>query len=445
MTQENSNGGKFREYISRSVTIKAITIVILMLLLMIPNSMIEMIIYDREQMNQAATMEVSERWARNQQLTGPILTIPYKVNISTDDKVKRVQRYFHILPETLNINGEVLPKELYRGIYKVAVYESKISMNGHFEIPEMPFAEKEDIEIEDAFFTWGISDLRGIQDEIDMVCNQEKLSVSPGSQIPTLVPLGVSVDASQSEKIIENIRARDKIDFQLDINLQGSRNLSFVPLGSVTDINLSSPWPSPKFVGNFLPDERNVDKDGFQANWKVLQLNRPFPQSFVGNQQAHALQESTFGVDFLISLDDYQKSIRSVKYAGMTIALTFLIFFLVELLNKKKIHPLQYALVGLGLCLFYILLVSFSEHMLFNTAFFIAASAIITMIGLYSMSIFQEKKHVIILIFSLICVYLFLFTTLQLADYALLIGSIGLFIVLSITMYFTRKIDWYSS
>ena len=175
----------------------------------------------------------------------------------------------------------------------------------------------------------------------------------------------------------------------------------------------------------------------------MLQLNRNFPQSWIDTGEAEKLQNAAFGVDLILPLDDYQKSMRSAKYAIMTIVLTFLIFFLVEILNGRKIHPFQYTLVGLALSLFYILLISISEHTNFNLAYAISTCAIVGMISLYSMSVFKMPKLSMLLVATLIGIYGFLFVTLQLADYALLMGSIGLTIILAITMYFTRNINWY--
>ena len=155
------------------------------------------------------------------------------------------------------------------------------------------------------------------------------------------------------------------------------------------------------------------------------------------------MQNSAFGVNLIMPLDDYQKSMRSAKYAAMTIALTFLIFFLVEILNGRKIHPFQYVLVGLGLVLFYVLLVSISEHSNFNLAYLISSVAIVSMITLYSYSIFRVRKLTLLLFATLVGIYGFLFVTLQLADYALLMGSAGLTLILGLTMYFTRNVNWY--
>ncbi|PIQ29731.1 MAG: hypothetical protein COW63_11560 [Bacteroidetes bacterium CG18_big_fil_WC_8_21_14_2_50_41_14] len=175
----------------------------------------------------------------------------------------------------------------------------------------------------------------------------------------------------------------------------------------------------------------------------MLQLNRNIPQSWVYGDQRENLNNAAFGVDLILPLDDYQKSMRSAKYSVLTIALTFLIFFLVEILNRRKIHPFQYTLVGLALILFYVLLISISEHTNFNVAYFISTVAIVSMVSLYSMSIFKLRKFTMILTTILAAIYGFLFVTLQLEDYALLMGSIGLTIILGATMYFTRKINWY--
>ena len=234
------------------------------------------------------------------------------------------------------------------------------------------------------------------------------------------------------------------INYSFNLDLQGSHNLSFMPVGSNTNITLESSWSSPSFNGNFIPDARDVSEQGFTANWEVLQLNRNFPQYWTGEGQAYNLAGSVFGIDFILPMDDYQKSMRSAKYAVMTVVLTFLIFFLVEILTKRKIHPFQYTLVGLSLSLFYVLLISLSEHSNFNTAYLISALAVILMISLYSISVFNSKKHSFLLVAVLTGIYGFLFVTLQLTDYALLMGSIGLMLILATTMYFTRNINWYN-
>jgi len=410
-----------------------------MLLLLIPASMIMSIITEREQMNELAITEVSSKWANSQEIIGPVLTIPVVYEYKNDERIIETTKYWHLLPENLKIEGSVEPQNLKRGIYEVVVYQSNLSVSGDFRVAQSPDpTDLKEIKYHQSFLTIGISDLRGIKNSIELQWDEENLNVKPGSRISEIVYSGITVDVPDlQEKLDRNI------EFQFSLDLQGSRNLSFTPVGNQTEVQLTSPWPSPSFNGNFLPDSREVGQGGFKATWSVLQLNRNFPQWWIGDSNAVKMKESAFGVDLILPLDDYQKSFRSAKYAVMTIALTFLVFFLVEILNRKKIHPFQYTLVGLALCLFYTLLVSISEHSNFNLAYGISTLGIVAMISLYSLSIFKARKLTLLLVVILGGIYGFLFVTLQLADYALLMGSIGLALILGATMYFTRNINWY--
>ncbi|MEQ9376427.1 MAG: cell envelope integrity protein CreD [Imperialibacter sp.] len=439
MENETTPLEKVNNWIKNSVMLKLTTITILVLLLLIPTSMITSIISEREHLNNAAVSEVSGKWADSQLVNGPILTIPLVYEYLKDDKIVEAVKYWHILPKSLDITGTVDPEKLRRGIYEIVVYRSALAVNGSFVIDKMPDENNlKTIRWGQAFLTIGISDLRGIEDDVVVKWNNRDLKVEPGSRISDIAYAGFTVAVPD----LTDAFGKD-LAFGFDLKLQGSRNLSFTPLGSNTNIKLTSAWPSPSFNGNFIPDDREVSDAGFSANWKVLQLNRNFPQSWIGSGEAEKLQNSAFGVDLILPLDDYQKSMRSAKYAIMTIVLTFLIFFLVEILNGRKIHPFQYTLVGLALSLFYILLISISEHANFNLAYAISTCAIVGMISLYSMSVFKMPKLSMLLVATLIGIYGFLFVTLQLADYALLMGSIGLTIILAITMYFTRNINWY--
>lgn len=344
-----------------------------------------------------------------------------------------------MLPENLTIEAEITPKSLKRGIYEVVVYSSDIRCIGTFDLDQLPKPENiKEILYQQAFFTIGISDLRGIKNQVTFHCNQSTLKPIPGIKLTDLMYSGLTFPTFCLEDGITTI------PFSFALDLQGSHNLSFVPLGNTTQVKVSSPWTSPSFMGNFLPDHRNINKDGFEASWAVLQLNRNYPQSWLGNAPKSQMEDSAFGVDFILPLDDYQKSSRSAKYAVMSIALTFLVFFLVEILNNRKIHPFQYTLVGLAICLFYILLVSISEHLSFNIAYGISVIAIVAMITMYSLSVFEKVKLSLVLLMTLCALYGFLFVTLQLSDYALLMGSIGLVLILACTMYFTRHVNWYT-
>jgi len=440
MNTEQSPFEKLNRWLKQSVGLKLMTITILMLLLLIPASMIKSIIQEREVLNKSVLNEVSSKWAEGQQINGPILTIPLVYEYQKDEnKIITKTKHLYILPENLKVTGDIEPNKLKRGIYEVVVYRSKLKVTGNFDLKgKINQANLKEIQYDKAFLTVGISDLRGIEDQIIVNWDKEKLSVEPGSKLVDLVNSGISIDLPNLTD-----QMNKKVDFSFDLNLQGSQNLSFVPVGSTTEVNLNSPWSSPSFNGNFIPKNRKIDDSGFKASWKVLLLNRNYPQSWVDHNFSSKLMSSSFGVDLIMPLDDYQKSMRSAKYAAMTIALIFLVFFLVEIMNGRRIHPFQYTLVGLALCLFYVLLISISEHSNFNIAYLISAGISSLLILLYSRSVFQSAKFTGILSATILGIYTFLFVTLQLADYALLMGSIGLTTILGITMYFTRNINWY--
>ncbi len=401
--------------------------------------MIQSIIQERESMSASAIHEVSNKWATSQDINGPILTIPFTKEYIIDDKSAITNHYFHMLPEKLNITGTVNPEKLKRGIYEIVVYNSEMSIDGFFDLSEAKkITGAKDIIWTDAFVTMGITDLRGIKEQLLFSWGEEIIGVEPGSKISSIVQSGVTIATPLKSDLID-----DSISFNLNLNINGSQSLSFMPLGGVTNVELTSTWDAPSFNGNILPDSREVNEDGFNAQWQVLELNRNFPNSWMDNAVSNQIYNSKFGVDLLLPIDDYQKSMRSAKYAMLILTLTFLVFYLVEVMNKRKIHPFQYTLVGLALCLFYILLVAISEHSNFNTSYFISASAIVLMIGLYSLSVFNNKSLSLTLSLILIALYGFLFVTLQLVDFALLIGAIGLALILAATMYVTRKIDWY--
>lgn len=452
MEDQKTTFDRLGSWINNSIMLKLMIITFLMLLLLIPTSMIQSIIYEREMLNEQASLEVSSKWGNRQTINGPILTLPvvyeYQEKEKEDDKekIKTYQRteYFHILPNDLTINGDIAPRVLKRGIYESVVYESDLILNGHFNISPDKIQERvkqqnfKAIRWDKAFLTLGISDLRGIQEQLTIKWLDSDLDVQSGTKINPIIGKGVTASLPS----LNNFKTT-KHTFKLKLAIQGSQNLSLIPLGEITNVALASNWDAPSFDGSFLPDSRKVTENGFEASWKVLQLNRNIPQYWQGNNTQFSINESAFGVTLMSTVDDYKKSVRSAKYAVMTIALTFLMFFLVEVINKRKIHPFQYALVGLGLCLFYVLLVSISEHTNFNIAYGVSTMGIIAMIGLYSISVLKVKKLSTLLSTALAGIYAFLFVTLQLSDYALLMGSMGLTLILGLTMYFTRNIDWY--
>lgn len=435
----NTNPSKSNSILKNSVTTKVAIIGVLILLLLIPMSMIESIIVDREHQREKAIKEVSNKWAGKQTITGPVLTIPMSYEVMVNKQIVTKKENLHILPEDVTYKSTIEPKKLHRSIYEIVVYQSGLVTNGNFKLPDFSiYTDSKKIHFDKAYISIGISDLKGIKNKIALNFNGEKTRVTPGVKV-NFIDSGITIPLPDLTPLVSKI-----IPFDFNMKLQGSQSISFVPVGNNTKVEINSPWDSPSFFGNFLPDNRIVTKDGFKASWNILELNRNFPQVWLNNEHTKKMQNAAFGVNLKLPMDDYQKTIRSAKYSVMIISLTFIMFFLVEALNKKKIHPLQYILIGAALCIFYILLVSISEHSNFNLAYLISAAAVISLITLYAHSAIKEFKITALILFVLLTIYGFVFVILQLSDYALLMGSIGLLVIIGLTMYATRNINWYT-
>lgn len=429
---------KVNDWVKNSITLKIIVIGLLILVLLIPMNMIRSLIFEREQLSAETIREVSEIWGASQTLAGPILTIPYKVPFKTDDGVAYQSNYVHILPDQLAINGQVAPETRYRGIYEVAVYQSALHFSGTFPAASLKEINEpeEYIMWEEAFVTVGIPDMRGIIEDVALNWEGEQIQMNPGLLSKDIVNSGIVAKTPLNPEALE-----ENMEFSFSLHLNGSRNLSFIPLGRETKVKLTSSWPDPGFSGAFIPRDPEINEDGFTAEWKTLNLNRNFPQ--IWKNSDHNVNEAAFGVNLVIPVDEYQKSMRSAKYGVLVIALTFLIFFFVEVLNKKCIHPFQYILVGLALTLFYSLLVSLSEQIGFNAAFMVSAGATAALVAAYSQSIYKNRKLTSLTGLFLAAIYGFIFVIIQLTDLALLAGSLGLFVILALVMYLSRNVDWY--
>ncbi len=434
---------KLSNWLKNSVMVKLLSMGILVLLLMIPSNMVESLIRERQMTHEDAVNEISEKWGNAQTVSGPVINVPY-TTVFTNDDGKRISevRYAHFLPDELNIAGEFDPEIRHRSIYEAVVYKSNLSVSGSFSYPD--FSEwnisPNDILWKEATMTLGISDLRGVKQRLSINLNGQNIEFNPGLDNHDMQESGVSIRIPLTE-----LHKQDsaKMNFTMSFKLNGSKEMYFLPLGKETHVALSSAWKDPSFDGAFLPDSHHVSDKGFDAHWKVFHLNRNYAQKFRGVPSG--ISESAFGVKFLIPVDNYQKTYRSAKYAILLITLSFTLFFFIEVLNRKRIHPFQYILVGVALCLFYTLLLSLSEYMSFNKAYIISALAIIAMIGLYTKTIFKSNQLTLLFTLSLIILYTFVFSIIQLQDYALLLGSIGLFVVLATVMYLSRKINWYGT
>ncbi|MFN0216353.1 MAG: cell envelope integrity protein CreD [Saprospiraceae bacterium] len=418
-------------------TFKGVVIFSLMLVLLIPTSMIESLIHERERRQNEAINEVSSKWGLRQTVSGPILVLPYEqthLNTENNEVYKEI-KYACFLPDELRFNGRVNPEKRHRGIFDVVLYSSKLSLEGNFSPPLVQKLIPADAKVlwDKATLVLGIPDLRGLEDQVSLQWGDLPLVFDPGIPMPGLAESGIHVPVT--------IGTGDKYPFKIELALKGSGALLFTPLGKVTDVQITSPWADPSFTGAFLPDSKSVSAEGFEAKWKVLNLNRNYPQQWTSDAKIN-FNESAFGVDFLLPVDNYQKSMRSVKYAILFIGLTFLTIFFIEMGQSRRVHPFQYALIGLALVIFYTLLVSISEHVPFNSTYLIAAVMTIGMTGLYARSLFQSNRMALFVCGTLAILYGFLFVVLQQQDYALLIGSLGLFAILGVVMYVSKRINW---
>lgn len=421
--------------LKKSLGIRLFIIGFLSLVLLIPSLLIQELISERESRRNSVADEISQKWGKKQTVIGPLITIPYRHYFNTDDKIEQVIRYAHFLPENLSIEGSIIPEIRYRGIYKVIVYNSKLKLSGNFPSLDLSVLNisPDDYLVDEAFVSVGISDMTGIKDFVSINWDGRDYAANPGIETNDVLQSGIS--------IAPDIESGESYPFEFELNLNGSSGMLFSPVGKQTVVDLSSEWPNPSFTGNFLPVNRDISSSGFQSNWEVLHLNRNFSQQWTGPNQE--VSNAVFGVDLLLPVDEYQKTMRTAKYAIMFIALTFLTFFMMELLGKKVIHPVQYLLIGFALLLFYTLLLSISEYLVFKLAYVIAALAIISLITVYSYRVLSDIRKAGIILGVLTLLYGYLYILLQLQDYALLMGSIGLFVVLSLVMYLTRNIDWF--
>ncbi len=451
------------------IILKSFLIGLLILLLLIPTLFIQNLVAERKQRQQESITEISSRWAGSQTVVGPVIGIPYTETITEDNKTTQEQKkWAYFLPAKLSIKAQLVPEVRYRGIYQAIVYTTALQIRGSYD--SLSFGElnipREKLLWSEAAVFFDISDVQGLKEDMvlhlapgnstNVTASSAGSTTTGNSVTPTLsakagsatdlplIPAKFSTDqfkSALSASLPSWVSSTNgPLEFSATVSLKGTGNLLFVPIGRETKAEASSSWSNPSFTGSVLPDLRTIKDSGFDANWKVLALNRKYPQEW--KQGVYDLNSSAFGVDLIVPVDAYQQTTRSVKYAILIIVLTFTAFFLIEWVYGRSIHSLQYLLVGFALCIFYTLLLSLSEYTGFNIAYGLAAAATIALIGWYVGSMLRSSKMSMFIIFLLVVQYGFVFTLIQLQDYALLMGSIGLFITLALVMYFSRKIKW---
>ena len=439
---------KFSNWMRNSITARMLVVGVLIMVLLIPLSFVKDLITERSYRQKEVVNEINSKWGNEVVLSGPILKVPYTIEKEekTYDKkkesyfttTKEISKFAYFFPDELNIDSKVETKPLNRSIYKSVVYNSDIEVSGEFPIIDFSSeaVKPKTIEWEKASVIVQTSNLKGIRNTLEVQLGNQKLTMNPKYDTNSL-------NTIQSEAIVgitETVKSPTPFSFTMTVN--GSESLQFIPIGKETSATMTSNWHSPSFNGLFLPEDgsRNITADGFSASWKVLQINRQFEQAFFG--YLPNLQEFAFGTKLIIPVDEYQKSERTAKYGFMVIGLTLLVFLLIQLVSKIYIHPFQYVMVGLALVMFYTLLISISEHSTFLKAYLIAAFSVLALIVVYSRAILKGFKFPLLIGVSLTSLYGFIYIIIQLESYALLVGSIGLFTILAIIMFASRKIDW---
>jgi inner membrane protein len=428
---ENQTNFQEKKSIFQSSTAKMIMVGILILVLLVPLTLVQDLIVERSVRQKEVISETTSKWGNSVYFYGPILKIPYK------DPMTGRNNYAYFFPENLNNKTEVtMVKPLERSIYKSNVFSTKMQFDGKYSNPD--FISKgipaENIYWNRAKIMIRTTNLKSLKDEVKMKIGKQNL-------------LFESV-ANASNDSIESLETnyfdyqslQNNATFNFDISFNGSKQIKIVPIGKTTDAKITSNWNSPNFNGNFAPISREITAKGFTANWKILHFNRPFAQQYF--EVLPELGKYAFAVDFITTVDEYQQNERASKYGFLVIGLTFLVFFLIQSISKINIHIFQYSMIGIALIMFYTLLISITEHSSFSFAYMVAATSVIALISLYSISILNDKKFPLFIGISLTVLYIFIFVIIQLEDYALLVGSIGLFAILAAVMYFSRKIEW---
>lgn len=441
---------RFVNWLKTSITARMLMVGFLVIVLLIPLAYINSLIKERSHRQKDVVREINQKWGKEVLVYGPILKLPYKTYSETKTYNEKTKTYYtqtethyhnaYIFPQNLDINADVKSELMHLGNYQSAVYTTTIDFKGNFITPSLKSKDikPQDVLWDKASIVLQTSNLKGIRTEMNIKLNNQSYGFDTNFKSSSNYD---ALDALETGYLNKEILKND-FSFQLAMTYNGSNNLQFIPVGKTTDAKMKSDWADPGFIGTYAPnnDTKKISKKGFEADWKVLHINRPFSQIHL--KHLPNLREYAFGTELVVLVDEYQKSERSAKYGFLVIALTFLIFFLIQTISKIHIHPFQYLMIGLALTMFYTLLVSISEHSTFLKAYLIAGTSVVSLITLYSKSILKSIKFSMLIGISLTALYSFIYVIIQLQNYALLVGSIGLFVILASVMFVSRKIDW---
>ena len=427
----------------QSASIKVFTIGLLVVVLLVPLAMVRDTIHDRDSVQQSARFEIQRTWGQRQTIAGPVLVLPFDTVHVKDNGERDVRRTeMYVLPEVLEIDAAIESEIRYRGIHKVPVYSASIKLAGRFAPVDARALGIDDASVRwaEAYMVVGVSDGRAIAATPSLRLNDRSFAFAPGGNLVAGLP--PQVQAPLGDLLA---RGRDEaLEFSTTLQLKGSESLYMLPLGDTTRAAMRSGWSSPSFAGNYLPETRSISDQGFEADWRVSSIGRSLPSHWQKHTNtAESANLSAFGVELYMPISIYRLTLRAATYGVLFIVLTFVSYFLFEIVGGLRLHPLQYLMVGMANVIFFLLLIALAEHIGFGVSYFTSAVASSGLIIGYSASVLGQRRRALIIGGVMIVLYGFLYMTLKAETFALLAGSIGLWAALALIMYLTRRIDWY--
>jgi len=438
---------------NRPFILKVIGIFLLTLLMSWAVSYVNSLILERQNRQNEVKQEIARSSAGEQTIVGPVLVIPYTedyIETTTENNIQKTvrmheTRWKYILPENLDLSGGFSNQFKKLGIYKALMYQLGGKFKGTFRLPPMSgitaLHANGVVTTHTAYVAIGISDPRGISGKPEFTWNSQSLNFAQGSNVRVLgngihAPVGVLANA-----------AEQTIDFEFNLNLRGMENYHFVPVAENNTVKLQSSWRHPHFSGSFLPEAatQKITPAGFEAQWAISSLSSSNQASLISNLESgeKTLTLEALSIGFVEPINVYSQADRATKYGLLFIGLTFAGFFIFEILKRLRIHPAQYTLVGLAMALFYLLLISLSEHISFAFAYLVASLASVALLAYYLTHVLKSKSHGLMFAGLLTALYSALYGILASEDNALLMGSLLVFGLLALTMVVTRKVDWY--
>jgi inner membrane protein len=425
-----------------SVTGKVLFIGALILMLLVPLSMIEGLIRERRQHYEAARTDIAKSWGAAQVVGGPILIVPFQFTRPGIEQALILTDELYLLPETLAITGTVMTEERMRGIYAVPVYTARLQVTGRLPAPAIE-GEYDNLEIlwSQAQIALPLTDARSVQEPIVLASGDGTATFQAGAE--RVKGFGPQLVARYADLGFGALTAPQA--FSLELTIRGTGTLDFLPLGNETTVAVTSNWPSPSFTGAHLPAPRDVRNEGFNAAWRVLDLGRGYPSRWRSTEgPPNTVAASAFAAALVTPVGIHEAILRAAKYGVLIVGLTFAAYFLFELFAALRLHTLQYLLIGLANCVFYLLLLALAEHVGFGRAYAASAIAATGLVTSYSAAALRSFARALPIGTLLTGLYGYLYVTLRAEDFALLIGAIGAFAALATFMYLTRRVDWFA-